>query len=315
VSGIPSDATAGAVPMSHRRTVTLLVALIALAAAVATIRGIFSSGGPGPYQHVSVRGVSVTVYGVGLYRDMSAEVAPQEIAPDYVTLFVGIPLLLGSLVWAWRGSVRGRLLLAGTLGYFFVTYLLYLAMAMYNVMFLAYVLLLSASFFALSLVLLDFDIERLARMFSRDTPVRTCGGFLIFSAIMIALLWLSVVIPPLMRGAVIPPQVEHYTTLIVQGFDLALLLPLGFLSGLLLLRRRPVGFLLSPVYLVFLAVLMTALSAKVVAMGLLGFGIVPVVFIIPSLNAASIGLAVTMLSRIRDEPDLAARTAAEPILL
>jgi hypothetical protein len=60
---------------------------------------------------------------------MSAEVAPQGIVQDYVTLFLGIPLLFLSLFMANNGSLRGRFLLSGALGYFLVTYLFILLWA------------------------------------------------------------------------------------------------------------------------------------------------------------------------------------------
>lgn len=109
--------------MKSIKSITILVSVIALFAVIATTKGIFSTGGPGPYQIETVRGDTVTVYGKGLYRHMSIDVAPQGIAQDYVTLFIGIPFLLLSLYLARTGSLKGRLLLAGVLGYFLVTYL------------------------------------------------------------------------------------------------------------------------------------------------------------------------------------------------
>ena len=202
---------------------------------------------------------------------------------------------------AGRGSRRARFVLAGTLSYFFVTYLFYLMMAEYNAMFPAYVLLLSASFFALALVLLGFDVQTLPQWFSSGAPVRSVGGFLMVSAVIIAVLWLSVVVPPLLDGTVVPRAVEHYTTLVVQGLDLALLLPLSFLAGYLVRRRASLGFLLAPTYVVFLTLLMTALTAKVVAMGLLGSGIMPAIVIIPTLNVVAGILAFRMVRSVASE--------------
>src|SRR5690606_12235855 len=95
-----------------------------------------------------------------VYRHMSAEVAPQGIAQDYVTLFAGVPLLIIALFYARRGLIRGRLFLAGVLGYFLVTYLFYLVMGMYNYLFLVYTALLGLSFFAFLLTMFSFrDVD------------------------------------------------------------------------------------------------------------------------------------------------------------
>jgi len=278
----------------------MLSSIIIILAVVAASMGSFSTGGPGPYNIETVRGKTVTVYGIGLYKHMSQDVAPQGIAQDYVTLLVAVPLLLLSLIWARRGSLKGRFLLAGTLGYFLVTYLFYLVMGMYNVLFLVYVALLGTSFFAFAKTLLSFDLSNIAERFSESTPVKFIGGFLIFNSIAIGLMWLQVVVRPLLDGSVIPGQVEHYTTLIVQGLHLGLLLPLSFVSGVLFIKRTPFGYLLTLVYFIFLSILMAALTAKVVAMGMLGQQVMPAIVIIPFFGVVAIICSVLIFKNIRE---------------
>ena len=93
----------------------------------------------------------------------------------------------------------------------------------------------------------------------------------------------------------IPKAVEHYTTLIVQGFDLAFLLPLSLVAGVQLVRRVPFGLLFGTVYLVFLSFMMTALTAKVLAMAFLGQNVVPVIVLIPSQAAVTVVCAYLLL--------------------
>lgn len=281
--------------MKHKKIISILVFLITLFAAAAAITGIFSDEGPGNYEYESVRGKLVILYGKGLYQHMSAEVAIQGIAQDYVTLFIAIPLLLLAFNLTRKGSIKGRLLLAGTLGYFLVTYMFYLVMAMYNMLFLVYSFLFGASFFAFTLTMLSFDVEKLPLSFKRNRPLRLTGAFLIFNAFAIAFLWLSIVVPPLIAGDIYPEALEHYTTLIVQGLDLGLLLPLSVITGILLVNKKPFGYLLGPVYFVFLSLLMTALTAKIIAMGMMGYNIIPVIFIIPTFNLISIICSSSLL--------------------
>jgi len=281
--------------MKREKSIAILVIAIALLASVATIAGIVTDEGPGEFTHESIRGEFVQIYGQGLYRHMSADVAPQGIAQDYITLFLAVPLLILSLLLARRGSLRGRYLLAGVLAYFFVTYLFYLVMAMYNTLFVIYVVLLGCSFFALAFTLAAFDIDGLPDRFAETAPVRPAGGFLLINAFAIGLLWLHIVVPPLFDGTMIPLETEHYTTLIVQGLDLAILLPLAIISGIWFIRREPAGYLIAPVYLIFLSILMTALLAKIVTMGLLGQRIIPAVFFIPVFAAFSIYFSARLL--------------------
>ena len=285
--------------MKNRKIISFLVVIIIILGVAATSAGIFTRSGEGSYDYRSIRGNDITIYGQGLYRHMSAGVAVQGIAQDYVTLFLAVPLLLLSFLKARGGSIRWRFVLAGILNYFLVTYFMYLEMAMYNAMFLAYVALLGSSFFALALVLFSFETGALPAVFTQDTPVKFAGGFLIFNSIIIALLWLSVVIPPLIDGSVIPESVEHYTTLTVQGLDLALFLPISFISGLLFIRRLPMGYLMAPVTLVFLSFLMTALVAKIIAMAQAGAGVFPAVIIIPLILFVSLICMTIVLRKIK----------------
>jgi hypothetical protein len=288
--------------MRYKRSITILAIIIAAFATAATTVGIFSCDGTGQYAYKSIRGTTVAIYGKGLYKHMSAEVAPQGIAQDYITLFVGVPLLIASLLLARKGSIKGRYLLVGTLGYFLVTYLFYAVMGMYNQMFLVYVVLMGASFYAFIATLLSFDSKEVRRNFSAVTPVKWTGGFLIFNSVAIGLLWLSIIVPPLLNGTIIPVQVEHYTTLIVQGLDLGILLPAAFICGFLWLKRTAYGYLLAPIYFVFLSVLMTALTAKVIAMYSLGYNVIPVIFIIPTFNLITILSTVAILKNIVEVP-------------
>ncbi len=288
--------------MKYGRTIGVLVVCIMIVSAASAAVGIFTHDGPGPFVYESIRGEEVMIHGYGLYKHMSADVAVQGIGQDYVTLFLAVPLLgavyLIARQGARTGSLRGQFLLAGVLGYFLVTYLFYLVMGMYNVFFLAYAFLLGTSFFGLALVLLGIDLRELPSVFKERTPVKMCGGFLIFNSVAIAWLWLGVVLPPLLNGSIYPESLQHYTTLIVQGLDLGLLLPLSFVSGLLLIQRRPMGYLLAPAYLVFLSLLMTALVAKIIAMSMLGVNVIPVIFIIPTILLFTILCAVRILRSI-----------------
>ena len=287
--------------MRNQKSITVLTSVIILLSAIAALTGVLSSAGPGSFEYESIRGETVQIYGKGVYRHMSAEVAPQGIAQDVVTLIIGLPLLLFSLVYARKGSLKARFILAGTLGYFLVTYLFYLVMGMYNVLFLVYAALLGTSFFAFTTTLFSFDLNRLPQAFSKSVPVKTAGGFLILNALLIALLWLEIVVPPLLDGSVIPTETEHYTTLIVQGLDLGLLLPLAVAAGILFIQKKPIGFLAAPVYLVFLSILMIALIGKIIAIGLLGQNIIPVVFIIPTIALTSIKLTVLVLNGLQQQ--------------
>jgi hypothetical protein len=284
----------------NQRTITYLTIAIAVLATIAALTGIVTTASTGSQEYQSIRGETITLYGRGIYKHMSAEVAIQGIAQDYVTLFLAVPMLLLSLYKTWSNSLKWRLMLAGTLAYFLVTYTFYLNMAMYNELFLCYAALMGLSFFALAITALGINRSLLADQFSPQTPTTMAGSFLIFTAIAIGVLWLGVVLPPLMDGTVYPQSVEHYTTLVVQGNDLGLGLPLAFVSGYLLIKKKSWGYLLGPVYLIFLSFLMTALVAKIIYLGIMGYNIIPAVFIIPFINLLTISCSYLLLRNLKD---------------
>lgn len=268
--------------MKHPRVMSALSIGLALLAGLASLLGIYSKGGPGSWEHISIHGQSVLLYGKGLYQWMPADVAIQGIAQDYITLWVAIPLLLIAFWRARKGSARGAFVFAGVSGYFFVTYLFYLMMASYSSLFLLHASLLTLSFFALFLSVSDLLALKALSCFSSPKLMKWAGGFLFFNSLMVALLWLSIVVPPLLDGSIYPRELYHFTTLVVQGLDLSLLLPIAIVIGFLAWRGKESVFPYLTVYLVFLTLLMLALCSKIFFMAQAGHSVIPVVFIMPT---------------------------------
>jgi hypothetical protein len=144
----------------------------------------------------------------------------------------------------------------------------------YNQLFLVYVALYSASIFAFVLALHAIDIGSLPAMFAPRFARRAIAWLIIGFGAVLALLWLGRIVPALLAGTV-PAGLESYSTLFVQAGDLGLLVPLALLTGVLLLRRDPVGYLLVSVLLVKGATFGLALVAMMLSMAAAGVPIVP----------------------------------------
>ena len=284
--------------------IPLFVWPIPVLAALACLAGIFSSA-PDMIQSVeTVRGTTVMLYGRGIYRHMSADVAIQGIAQDIVTLLFAIPAFLAGIRYHLKGCLSGTLILTGVTAYFMVTYFFYLCMGTFNELFLVYVLLTGCSLYGF----LDFYSQLLRKegnlSFGDKKPTGAAGVFLIVNAAMITLLWLSVVVPPLISGRIYPESLQHYTTLIVQGLDLSVLLPASALAGVWLIKKDPRGRVLGPVYLVFLSLLMTALTAKVLKMTLNGVSAGPALGLIPALNLIAVYFSWKLIRMHSTPPSL-----------
>lgn len=140
------------------------------------------------------------------YWDTVSSVAQMQ-ANDLVTLVLGLSLLAISLWLSRRGSLSGRLLLAGTLGFVLYTNVTMCFGAAHSALFLVYVALFSL--YAFILCLMSFDLKTL---FQDQVPL-----------------------------------LENVTSMFIQVMDLGLIVPLCVLSGILLLRRNAWGYLLASV--------------------------------------------------------------------
>ncbi|WP_410511073.1 hypothetical protein PaeBR_13220 [Paenibacillus sp. BR2-3] len=286
--------------MKHIKTVVVLGLMIILLSAIAAGYGLFSSGGSGEYSFTTIRGETVQIDGKGIYAYDSVSMAAQARAQDAVTLFLGVPLLILSLILTVKGLIRGRLLLTGTLGYFLYTFASYCFLAMYNSMFLVYVVLFSACFFAFILTMMSFDKRMLPVYFKESLPAKSIAVFLWFIAFAIAMLWLGKIVNPLTKG-LIPAGLEHYTTLTIQALDLAIVVPVAVVTGLLVIRRQSFGYLLAAVVIVKGVTMLTAISAMLGAMIYAGVKVSPVeTAIFPIFNAGIIVCLVILLRNVRE---------------
>jgi hypothetical protein len=286
--------------MNYSKAVIWLSALIAVLALVAAGIGLFWQNGGSTFSFTTLHGQTVQVYGQGLYHYDTVASASQEKGQDVVTLFLGIPLLAVSLLLYRRGSLRGHLLLTGTLGYFLYTYGSMAFLTSYNPLFLAYVALFSASLFAFVLALTSFDLQSLPAHFSPHLPRHSIAVFLFAIGLFLLVMWLGLIVPPLLRGQA-PQALESTTTLVIQVLDLGVIVPVAFLSGTLLLRRAPLGYLLASIVLVKTLTLGTAVSAMAVGELLAGvpLGIGDSVGF-PLLTLIEIGMVVALLRTISE---------------
>lgn len=198
--------------------------------------------------------LAIPVHLVGLlaphiYRD-PVVLLPQNLGTDVVTLCIGIPLL-GIATGAMRvGSLRGRLLWLGALGYLVYAYGMYALGVRWTPLFLAYLTLFSLSFFALVIGLLGTDAAAV-RFRAARVPVRAVAIYLIVIAVLVSAIWLKEEVGSVLSGAV-PQSVREFETPtnIVHVFDLGLVLPAMTIAAVLLLRDRPWGYVLAGMLLV-----------------------------------------------------------------
>jgi hypothetical protein len=250
------------------------------------------------YEVVSLHGDTALIQGSGLYRYDTVTLASQVIAQDHVTLFIGVPLLILATILARRGSLRGRLLLAGTLAYFLYTYTSYAFGLAYNALFLVYVALFALVLFAFVLALMALDIPTLPESFSPRLPRRLIALFLFTLGAFLLTAWLERIVSAALANQS-PYGLETNTTLVIQVLDLGLIVPVSLLGGILLWRRRPWGYLLSSIILIDGLTYFLALLAMIIGETLAGVqmstGETAVVLLLVFFG---LGMTVTLLRNI-----------------
>jgi len=283
--------------MKNQSALSWLIPLIGMLALIAAGAGLFWPSDGQQYPFTSMRGEAVTLFGHGLYRYDTVSTAAQEQAADVITLVLGLPLLVLSSWLAFHGSLRGKLLLAGTLGYFLYTYMSMSFLTAYNQFFLVYVALFSLSLFAFILLVMAIDLAALPQHFSEHLPRRAIAGALFAAGGFLLLAWLGLIVPPLLQNET--PALENTTTLVIQAMDLGLIVPVSFLSGILLLRRSPWGYLLASVAVMKFITMGTCVSAMAINMTLSGVAPSPILLIaFPTLTLLNLVMAVLLLKNI-----------------
>ena len=255
--------------MKHQSALKWLIPPIFILALFAVSMGMFYETPGEPYPLTSFRGEEVIINGHGLNYYDTVSSAAQMQGNDIITLIVGLPLLVISTWLAFKGSLRGRLLLTGTLGFFLYTYMSMSMLTAYNALFLVYVALFTMSLYAFILSMLSFDLADLPRHFSEKLQRGWIAAVLFAVGGFLSLAWVGRVIPELMNPQT-PAALENTTTRVIQAMDLALIAPLAILSGVLLLRSSAWGFLLASVAVLKGLTMALAVSAMAINMAVQG---------------------------------------------
>lgn len=283
--------------MKHQSSLQWLIPLIFGLAVFAAGAGLFWPGEGQPYPLTTFRGEQVIINARGLYYWDTVSTVAQMQANDLITLVLGLPLLGFSTWLAFRGSLRGQLLLSGTLGFFLYTYASMCFGTAYNQLFLIYVALFSLSLFAFIISLLAFDLKTLPQHFAESLPRRGIAALFILVSVFLSLAWLGRIVPTLLQGQI--PVLENTTSLFIQALDLGLIVPLCILAAILLLRRSAWGYLLASVVVMKMLTMGTAVSTMGINMMLNGVSeswvLVGIFILITVLN---FGAAVVLLRSV-----------------
>ncbi len=294
--------------MKSSKTLVILSSLVAVLALVASGVGLFWQRKGEPFTFTTLHGQTIEIYGRGLYRYEWAFKAPVLRGADAILLFLGVPVLIVAILLYRRGSLKGGFLLTGTLSCFLYNAASLAFGAAYNDLFLLYIVYFSISLYAFILAFSLMDGDVLPTYISPDLPHRGIAIFIIFSGLSTSV-WLMDIVAALFEGGV-PANVASYATDVTAVIDIGVIMPAAFIAGVLLLRRKPIGYPLAATMLILLTLVGMIVVGQTVMQILDGIVLSPeefAAFVVPFvlLSLIAIGLTIILLRHVADTTSLA----------
>ena len=181
------------------------------------------------------------VFTKGLYTPfLSAELVAFQYFQDLVSLLFA-PLLIAAMVYAGRGSARAFIIWAGLLVYVLYYYAFYGFGMVYTAYYPLYLVLMGLSGFSLIGMLTAVDLGAFHKLVTDRMPVRFIAVVLGMSVLFVPI-WLG-----MMMQGIAAQQASN--TALVFVLDLSFLIPAIAFTAVQICRQRPVGYLLSGVFL------------------------------------------------------------------
>ncbi len=211
---------------------------------------------------------TVSYFGVFLPSTYARDVesmAVQGMGQDIVDLFLVVPLLLVTLVLTKKNHKASSFIFGGTVFYILYSFFIYAFGVHFNFLFLLYCLTLGTSLYLFILIMIELNRMDVQTWFSNKIPVKTTSVYLIVVAIMFYLLWLKDILPAVLTNTV-PGSVGDTNLLVnpVHVLDISFALPGLMITAILLLKKQKLGFILTPIFLIFVIILAIALTGMMI---------------------------------------------------
>ena len=188
---------------------------------------------------------AVGMLATSLYQDTEDWILAAWFGNDLVTLLVAVPLLVWSLSATKTGSKRAELVWYSMLGYSIYNYGYYLFGAALSWFFPLYVVLFSLGVITLILALSRLDVEAMAADFASSAPVRWIGGYMIFTGGGLTVAWIGQWATFMLTGST--PSLGQEGFRLVAAMDLSVMVPWFLIGAVLLLKRRPWGYVIGSI--------------------------------------------------------------------
>lgn len=231
-----------------KKTLTGLSIIAALSSIISACIGVFYTNGGAARAVKNIYGQQVTLYGDGIYANNSLLKVGATKGTDIVMIAAGLILLTVLLIYKNR---KARMFLQSGLLLIILYATTCLIMGVsFNRLFLLYVLQFGSSLFAFVLSLYHILSTETYNEQIYERHLKGTGIFMLISGCSV-LIWLTFILPSVITGQPME-TIEIYTTEPTFAIDLAIVLPSAVFSGIMLLRKKKIGYKIAPVLLIFL---------------------------------------------------------------
>lgn len=236
-----------------------------------------------------------------IYADLTPAFFPQALAQDIASLVIVSPTWLVVAVLALRGSLRAYLVWLGVLAFTVYNYVIYTFSVPFGPLFLLWVTVLGMSIYALIGGVATVDYNTVASCFTSRRANKVIAWFLLITAILFYFLWLSEDIPALLSATRPQSLVDlALPTNPVHILDLSFFLPAAVATGVMLLRRKSLGYTFAPPLIVFLILTGVPILITPVVQSVRGETAAWAVMVpIGTLTVLLLGLLIWLLKTIR----------------
>lgn len=247
---------------------------------------------------------AIGIWYPNIYSRETVDWLSQTIGHDISNLFVVAPALLISAFFVSKGSKLAKIIWIGAMITNIYSYVIYCFAVHFNFLFHVYCLILGLSIYSAIYFFINHIAEDMENWFTEKVQNRTIGTFLFIIAALFLLLWLSESLPAALSNT-IPKNVinDGLLTNPIHALDFSFYLPLMFLSAVLLIKKKALGYLLAPMMIVFAVITnINIISLSIVAMNITSSNNMPLIIAFSVFTIVCLGFLWLMLKNISRHP-------------
>lgn len=275
--------------MSKKSVLCYLVVVMTI---IAAVTGIFYTFGGERYFVENIYGESIELYGDGIYKYNSVLKAMGSKGTDIVMIVIAV--LFGMFTFLREKSGLYKLLQIGSLTALFYYSACLVFGVTFNSLFPVYILLFASSLFGMISLLTEWIKEDNFKETLRNTDFKGTAVFTIICGCSV-LVWLEFIIPAVLSGSPLS-NIEIYTTEATFVLDLGIILPVYIGCGIALLRKKLIGYKLTPILLIFITIIGLTVISQNIFQSSQGIVIPPRQFFSLVISFAVLGVAATFLN-------------------